>query len=282
MMRRSTGHTRGFFLRKTLASLCLLLLAACASAQEGAQLTADRLEYAPGMKRIRAIGNVQYSSVDGELAGDEADGTEDGRDILVRGNVRGTFYAQSLDVTCETMRIRQREGETRTIVASGDVSLLRGDDAMTSDAATWLAGSDNYRAIGNVLGTFGSYSIDADEVARNGDAVEARNIRRYADTERGVTLSAAKANGTIAPDGALSDLTAEGQVVLTMRNEGEITHITGNKGVYSLARGTVVISGNAAVEQAGRNLRAGSVVYHLDTGRVEALGRPTMTITLPD
>ena len=127
----------------------------------------------------------------------------------------------------------------------------------------------------------GDYFIDADEVARNGEQFWAQNIRRYEDRTRRIGISASKASGLLRR-GSVIELISSGSFVLNLADrKGAVTTITGDKGVYSQDRGTLVITGGVRAIQEGRSLSAGSIVYHLDSGRLEALGeRPTITFEM--
>lgn len=253
-----------------------------------ASLTADRLEYNPQTNRVDARGNVHLSRPDGEINGDYGTGTTDGRSFQIIGNVIGHFATEGVDVVCDFIRL-DSEGTApvrRVVTASGDVELVRGErgeDRVKAQLISWELDRDIYRASGNVLGNYIHYTIDADAISRDGAQFSATEIRRYHDKERDVTMSASRANGTLDAGGAIAELIAEGRVVLDTPDEkGTISRITGDKGVFSVARGTLVISGNAMVNQAGRNLHAESIVYHLDSERIEAIGRPSLVIDIPN
>ena len=293
-MQRKKDPKRTLFFIAALAAAIIplfggqILLAATGGtgeAREKASLTADRLDYNPQTNRINARGNVHMTRPDGELFGDQGTGTTDGRSFLMTGNVKGHFTNEKVDIACDQIALRT-EGSNparRVITASGDVELTRAEDRITSQAVSWELDRNVYRAAGNVIGNYTRYYIDADEVSRNGDQFAARGIRRYNDKERGVKMSATRANGKLGPNGDILELVAEGNVVLdTPDNRGAISRITGDKGVFSVARGTLVISGNAMVNQSGRNLHAESIVYHLDNERVEAIGRPSLVIDIPE
>ena len=294
MQRNSRDSRRTLFLTAALI-FTMLAVPSGALAAEGAgggagkaSLTADRLDYNPQTNRIDARGNVHMTRPDGELFGDSGTGTTDGRRFQLDGNVKGHFSNEGLDIICAHI-VLVTEGTNparRTITASGDVELTRreqGEDKITAQVVSWELDRDVYRAMGDVIGNYTRYYVDADEVSRDGERFAARGIRRYNDRERNVTMSASRASGTLGPDGAIRELVAEGNVVLNTPDEkGTISRITGDKGVFSVARGTLVISGNAMANQSGRNLHAESIVYHLDSERIEAIGRPSLVIDIPN
>jgi lipopolysaccharide transport protein LptA len=91
-------------------------------------------------------------------------------------------------------------------------------------------------------------------------------------------MSAAHAEGLMNGNNEVTELTADGDVVVTMPDrKGVLTRATGRKGVYSMARGTIVLSGRATLTQAGRVLNSENIVYFIESGRVDALGSPSLT-----
>lgn len=276
----STGPIRNTqILVFTLVAL-LFAFATGAFSQNEATLTADRMNYNPDTREITVEGNVHFQRPDGELFGDWGRGSADGSDFDMQGNVRGNFTQESINIVCRFIRL-ETEGSNpprRKIIASGDVTLTRSNDKLTAQRVTWELDRENYKATGKVLSNFGQHSIDADEVARNGEQFWARTVRKYEDKGRKLTLSSSKASGLIRR-GDVVELIAEGRLVVNMiDNNGNATRITGNRGVFSKDRGTVVVSGNAVATQDGRNLQAESIVYHIEGGRLDAIGRPSLTI----
>lgn len=240
----------------------------------------DSMRYDPTTKRITATGNVHFTRPDGEMYGDLGIGNADGRQFEMHGNVRGIFPENELEVLCESIHMESLdpEGTRRRITAAGRVILTSGADKLTAEEVAWEPGTDNYSADGKVLASFGTHYLDSDSVARSGDEFSAAGVRTYQDRSRNLTLSASRANGAI-QNGEVAELTAAGSLVVTMPDaEGVMTRITGNRGLFSTARGTVVVTGNAEATQGGRYLQAADIVYHLDSGRLEALGRPSLVI----
>ncbi|MDL2264370.1 hypothetical protein LJC31_06925 [Synergistaceae bacterium OttesenSCG-928-I11] len=268
-----------------LALLLVALFCASACAATGsANLTADTMQYNPDTGEIHARGDVHLFRSDGELFGDVGQGNANGRDFEMRGNVRGTFTEDNLDIVCAYIRLSSEGTDPvrRTITASGDVVLTRDEDRITAGYLSWSMDREGYTARGDVLGNFRSYCIDADEVVRDGDDFSARGVRRYEDHERNMTLTANRVNGRLAGR-HVAELIADGNVVMDSPDDtGKMTRVTGNRGIYSVARGTIVISGNAIVTQDARKLHAGSIVYHLDNGRIEALERPSLVIEMAE
>lgn len=276
--------TQALFLLALLAGLCTSACAATGSAN----LTADTMHYNPDTGEILVQGAVHLLRPDGELFGDTGLGNANGRDFEMRGNVRGTFTGDEdgddIDIVCAFIRLSSEGTDPvrRTITASGDVVLTRGEDRLAANDLVWSMDRDAYTARGGVIGNVAPYYIDADEVVRDGDNFSARNVRRYEDHERNLTLRADRVNGRLSA-GRVAELIADGNVVMDSPDDtGTMTRITGNRGIFSFARGTIVISGNAIVEQDARRLHAGNIVYHLDSGRIEALERPSLVIEIEE
>lgn len=239
--------------------------------------------YDPATGEIHAVGNVHMTRHDGELSGDKGKGTAAGRDFELHGNVHGYFKTEDLTLVCNDV-IFETESTTpqrRKISASGDVEMTRGKDNIVSQTLVWHLDRDAYRAAGRVKANFEQYRLDADEAARDNEKFWSRNIRRYEDRVRKITMSADKANGIIRGQQVV-EMIAEGRVVMTSPDDqGKVSTITGNKAVYSVARGTIVVTGNASVTQEGRRLAADDLVYHLGSGRVDAYGTPSLVIDAP-
>jgi lipopolysaccharide export system protein LptA len=268
---------------RLIAAGILSVLAGTAFAAGEAVLTAGSLSYDSKTGWVAASGNVHFSSPDGELFSDRGGGDVNGNVFAASGSVRGSFKRESMEITCDAMSLSNTDGpkQGRRITASGDVVLTRRDEKLTAQSVTWDIGENNYRAEGNVLGTFSEFSIDSDLAARSGDQFWASGIRKYVDRSRGMRLSSKSASG-IFEGGRIVELITDGNVSIDMPdNKGVISTVTGDKGVYSLARGTVVVTGNAQVSRLDQRLKASSVVYHLGSGRVEALGQPTLMFGTP-
>lgn len=262
----------------------LMIFCAAESFAAEASLTADSMRYDPATRQIEAKGNVHFTRADGELFGDRGYGDTDGTDFILEGSVRGSFPAENTTISCNRVELTAESGakKSRRALASGNVVLTRGKDKLNSRTLTWEIGSDNYRAEGKVEGRFESHSIDADRIGRNGEQFWGEVVRRYEDRERKLTLSADSLQGLLKKD-KVSELEVTGNLVLNMPDkEGKMVRITGDKGIFSEDRGTIVVSGNAAAMQDGRSVHAESLVMHLDTRRMEAIGKSSLTFDMDE
>ena len=98
-------------------------------------------------------------------------------------------------------------------------------------------------------------------------------VRNLEDTSRGLSFGADSLEGIIR-NGDLYDLTAKKGVWLKgkPKAKGDAVSINGDNALYSLERGSVVLSGHVVAVQGGRTLKSDSVVYFPEQNRVEALG----------
>jgi len=262
-----------------LTGLILILCLSAAALAEKATLVADSMSYDPNSGVITATGSVHITGETGEIFGDSGKGLATGDDFEMNGNVRGHFTRPDgsvINVTCAKAALRGRD-KNSVLTASGSVVITRGKERLTADSVRWNTAVEIYSASGEVLGDFEAYTIDADAVSRDLETFRADNIRKFYAASRKVTMSASRADGTI-KNNEVTEMTAEGGVVATMPNkDGGMTRLTGNKAVYSLARGTLVVSGRATVTQVGRTLNSENLVYFIDSGRIDALGNPSLT-----
>jgi lipopolysaccharide export system protein LptA len=266
---------------RLVAAVIVFAAAGAAFADGEAVLTAESLSYDSKAGWVSASGNIHFTSPDGELFSDRGGGDINGKVFVASGNVRGSFKRESIEITCETISMSNEDESVRRFTASGDVVLTRLSDRLSAQSVMWEMGGNGYKAEGDVIGTFEDFSIDSDMITRSGDQFWASNIREYVDRARRVRSSSRKARGMF-EGRKIVELITEGNVSIEMPdNNGEISTVTGDKGVYSLARGTIVVTGNARIYRGDHSLKASSVVYHLASGRVEALGQPTLVFGTP-
>lgn len=271
--------------------LCAVLAAAlifwapcCAMAAQSV-LTADEMDYDPATGEISASGAVTLTRQDGVISGDFGRGTADGRRFEINGSVTGSIRldgsSEPVIITCGSL-VMTTSGDERTIAAHDGACASRGEDYVRAETLSWQPGTGSYLASGSVDAHFGSHELAADEALRTGSEFKASGVRRYSDTKNRYTMSARTVEGKIGPDG-ISEVVADGAVdIEAIGADDEPVSISGSRAIYSTARGTLVISGGAAVVQHGRRLDAGSVVYWLEDGHVEALSRPSLVIQFDD
>ena len=105
------------------------------------------------------------------------------------------------------------------------------------------------------------------------------NAKKLEDTSKGLSFGANTVEG-ILRNGDLHEMTADKSVWLRgkPKSKGDAVSLKGDHALYSLERGSVVVSGHVVAVQGGRTLRSDSVVYFPEQNRVEALGGLTKEI----
>ena len=136
-----------------------------------------------------------------------------------------------------------------------------------------------------VYGGYGPLKIDADGVTivgvggiqeptaqDNHTRFVIANAKNLEDTSRGLTFSASSVEGMLM-NGEVQEMTADKKISIKgkPKGKGEAVSLKGDHAVYSLERGSVVVSGHVVAVQGGRTLRSDSVVYFPEQNRVEAL-----------
>ena len=140
-----------------------------------------------------------------------------------------------------------------------------------------------------VKGSIGTMKLDADRLTITGAGgvseptrtdrqtkfwiVKARNLE---DSLRGLSFGADNVEGIIRA-GDLYELTAKKNVWLKgkPKAKGDAVSLKGDNALYSLERGSVVVSGHVTAIQGGRTLKSDSIVYFPEQNRVEAIGGMT-------
>jgi lipopolysaccharide export system protein LptA len=209
-----------------------------------AQLSADRMLFEAGSGEFSASGNVVI----------HAEGL--------------TIHAPLGTGNINSKEVHFSDG----ITISGD---WRGDwvDLSAGKVSFFFGQTPTYIAEGAVNGILGKFYLDVDKFYMKGADFSAINVRRFEDRELGVAFGAANAKGVI-DGGVLSTFTAEGRVWLNRRPNAAAgaVDIRGDRAVYSIERGSVVMSGNVRAVQEGRTLTAGSLVYFPHNNRIDAFG----------
>jgi lipopolysaccharide export system protein LptA len=266
-------------LKNSIAAALVFVIAGATSAEQ-ATMVADSMRYDPAAAVITASGSVHITHPDGEVFGDNGSGSVDGANFEIHGGVKGYFNDQDgipVSLECADAYLTTADDGTRTLTAIGSATLTKRAEKLSADSITWNSSGDRYSALGGVLGDFEAYVIDADTVSRDARIFSARTVRKFHEKTRNITMSADKADGVIVNE-RISELVATGGVVITAPDKnGSVTRATGSKGVYSLDKGTVVVTGRATITQTGRRLNSERIVYYVDTGRIDATGNPALT-----
>lgn len=207
-------------------------------------------------------------------------------DFLADGNVKITAGELNVNAPVGSGNVDRREiNFDEGITASGK---WYGDkvDIKAGKLLLTFAEIPTCKFQNGVKGGFGSIKFDADRftVTGMGGITEATpqdkqtkfwitKARNLEDTSRGLSFGADSVEG-ILRDGELYDLTAKKSVWLKgkPKSKGDAVSLKGDNALYSLERGSVVVSGHVVAVQGGRTLRSDSIVYFPEQNRVEALG----------
>jgi lipopolysaccharide transport protein LptA len=266
-------------LKNAFAAAMVFVIAGAISAEQ-ATMVADSMRYDPAASVITASGSVHVTHPDGEIFGDNGSGSVDGRNFEIHGGVRGNFKDKDgvpVNIQCADAYLNTGDDDTHTLTAKGSATLTKRAEKLSADSIIWNSSGDRYSALGGVMGDFETYAVDADVVSRDAQIFYARAVRKFYEKARKITMSADKADGVIVNE-RISELVATGGVVITAPDKnGNMTRATGGKSVYSLDKGTVVVTGRATITQTGRKLNSERIVYYVDTGRIDATGNPALT-----
>ncbi len=282
-----------------LSAIGFFLSSAGAVNAEQVTLTADLVRFDPKTKIVTADGNVRINRTDAKLRGDWGQGLTETSEFRLEGNVKGSFDKEGLKIQCEELLYKGRDAD-RVIEAKGNVDLKRGADFLLAGTVRWVVQTEDYSAHDKVFAHFGNYEIEAQSVVRKGQDILAEKVSRYQDLVSGNRISGDEFKGFIERKSGpaqnaknkkgvsdvvgeeVTEMTVKGNVVIWVREGERPTRVRGDNAVYSKERGTIVVSGNAVAEQTGRVVRAGSLVLHLDSNRIEAMGRPEIVFDIKE
>ena len=271
-----------------LAGLLSYSLAPAVQAEPIAtQLTADVMDYDIETGDFSASGNVKITREQLTLTSQKGTANSNTMKARVTGDVHafGVHEGSPLDAKCD--------------VFETDFSAPDGDYAMS----------------GNVNASFGTRILRSDTAHLVGKKFGAEKVTHFEDTAQNVVLSCdtlvgdyddlgiANATGTgkvhaiqkdeektsnlwcekLVYSRAADTVTATGSSkmhVIQKNASVKETTITSDKLVYSVSGDTVTATGNTRAVQDGRNIVAKTIIYHPDTGKVEAHGTPKITVDL--
>ena len=207
-------------------------------------------------------------------------------DFLADGNVNIQAGEFNVKAPIGTGNVERREVNfDKGITASGK---WQGDkvDLKAGKLLLSFANVPTCKFQNGVKGGIGSMRIDADRLTVSGFGgvdepsgadrqtkfwlVKVRNLE---DKSQGMSFGADTVEGVL-KYGELQEMTAKKGVWLRgkPKNKGDAVSLKGDHALYSLARGSVVVSGHVVAVQGGRTLKSDSVVYFPEQNRVEALG----------
>ncbi|MCF7934952.1 MAG: LptA/OstA family protein [Synergistales bacterium] len=270
-------------MRRVPALLALVLVwcgwISCGWAAGQTHLTADVLRYDAERSMVAASGDVRVSAQGGVLTAERGWAKGDGGYVNLSGAVSADWPNEELSLLCQSLEyVKGTEMEVRV---SGGVELRHAGSLLIADNVRLSPGTPpRYSASGDIQAVMGEQLVEADSFIREGNQWRVDTLRRYVDREESLTVSAAAIEGEV--DGTeITDFVASGGIRLRVdRPETEPVEITGERCVYSIDRGTTVITGGAHAEQGKRSISAESIVYHMDSRRIEAIGKPQLTFPL--
>ncbi|MCL2767850.1 MAG: hypothetical protein FWE49_03900 [Synergistaceae bacterium] len=234
--------------------LLFLLCAPVWASTDEISFTSDTMQYDMEARRFYAEGNVTIKGRGMVIVSTHAIGHIDNNVFNLTGNV----------------------------AISG---IWNGDNVqLAAMSATAEIGAQSvYTFESGISGTLGNVSIDCEFLQIKGDNITARNVRKLQDQKAGITFSAANVNGRI-NNGNLTEAEAEGSIIIkgSPGKGNDIVELRGKKALYSIDRGTIVVSGGVSATQNKRTLNADSIVYFPDSNRIEAIGNSRITVNIND
>ncbi|WP_298781953.1 LptA/OstA family protein [uncultured Fretibacterium sp.] len=257
MRMRRTAGTMG------LAALLVLWLA-------GAAFAADEQEF-PDKAKLSA-NRMRFDSTTG--------------DFLAEGEVLITADGLTVRAPRGSGNVPRREAAFDSGVTASGTWMGDAVDLKAGRLTLNFAEAPTCRLQDGVKGAVGTMGLDADRVTLigaggvGGPTEEDQQTKfwivgahRLEDRAKGLTFGADSIEGVL-QEGALASMTAKDRVWVKGRpkQSGEPVSINGDHALYSLQRGSVVLSGRVVAVQGGRTLRSDSIVYFPDQNRVEALG----------
>ena len=244
-------------------------------------MSADTIQYNVNTKKISAVGNVIIKRGGSTLWGDKGEGNIEASEFTLQGNVKGNFPAEQTGLTADKVKWTGLKNSNNDGVAeaSGKVHLTRAmNEKIDADYVLWELGTRNYTARGNVDAKTENNILIADEAERSKDKFRGKKVKKYEDIKQKLIVSADSVEATTVKE-EISELIAVGNVVMNfVDSEGLKSKVTGEKGIYSKAKATFVVSGNAkAVRSDGKTVSADSIIVHEDTNNIEAVGNSKIT-----
>jgi lipopolysaccharide assembly outer membrane protein LptD (OstA) len=276
----------GYLLFLMALPIFILSVVSCSYAAERGSLSADTIQYNTNTKKIKAAGNVVINKEGITLFGNFADGDIGTSDFELKGSVRGVFSKEKAELTAERLKLTQGNSKKNNgkVEAFGNVRIIRNkNDKLDAEYVFWELSTENYAARGNVNAVMQGRVLKAEEAGRAKEKFWGRNVTRYEDKKQKIGFAAKVVDGVI-KNGTVDEITASGNVRIDYRDEeGQETLVTGDTAIYSKARGTVVISGNARAERKdGRTVTADNLVLYEETRNIEASGHSQVLFVLPE
>jgi len=235
-----------FILVAILFNLCSLTAFAAEMS-----LTSDQLEYDADQGKVFARGNVHFTRENFHVYASNCEGTVDGSQVLFWEDLRGegVLEGEKVDFKAEFLEA----GFTDT---------------------------PYYALRGQVDAVVGTRQVKAQMLELSGDMFKASDVERFTDQTSRLSLSGQELQGRMEGN-RIGEMDVRGNVRIILEEEGgKKTIVMGDRALYSLARGSLVVSGNARALQDERKIIAESLVIFPESGRIEAKGKPQIIFRL--
>ena len=222
-----------------------------------ATLSANRMRFDAETGDFLADGNVIITAGDLKLTAPEGSGNVESRIVNFDKGITasGKWYGDNVNIKAG-----------RVSLSFQDIPSCKFQNGVKGSMGTMKLDADRL----TITGTGGVDKPSGKDTQTKFWLSKARNIE---DSSKGLSFGADNVEGVLRA-GDLHELTAKKNVWLKgkPKAQGDPVSLRGDNALYSLARGSVVVSGHVTAVQGGRTLRSDSVVYFPDQNRVEALG----------
>lgn len=249
--------------KKLLAAALFLLLmcSACSAVDENlpdtATLSANRMRFDTQTGDFLADGNVTIQAGELNVAAPAGSGNVDRKEINFEQGITasGKWQGDKVDIKAG-----------RLLLSFSDIATCRFQNGVSGGIGTMYLDADRL----TLSGLGGISTPNANDRQTKFWLVNARKLE---DRSRGITFGANSVEGVLR-GGELYDMTAKKGVWLrgSPKARGDAVSLKGDNALYSLSRGSVVVSGHVVAVQGGRTLKSDSVVYFPAQNRIEALG----------
>ena len=271
----------GTWRMRYMGAVVLLLLFALEAPADKVRLSADTMRYEPGALTFTAEGNVRILRGNSVLTASRGTGKSDGSLFRLEGDVHCDMPDRKLRFSCD--RIVYFPKENSRIEAFGNVEAQGEENSLRASEVLWRLGDiPHYTASGDVYAAWGERAFEARLATRKGNKFWVKGMRRFEDTREGVRIAAPVLEGSLRNEDVTEVVASGGVMMETLGAKGVPVRITGNKCIYSLTKGTMVISGRAFAKQGDRTVRAENLVFRLATRVIEAKGKPQLVFTVGD
>jgi len=236
----------------TIVFLLFILCLPAQAARDEVSFTSNKMQYDISAGRFNAEGDVTIKGRGMEIIATEAYWQVNSRVFNLSGNV------------------------TINGIWNGDNVKLS-----ASSATAELSANPIYTLESGISGSMGKISIDCEYLQMIGEKIAAKSVHRLHDQKAGFTFSAANINGRI-NNGELVQAEADGNIVIkgSPGKSSGVVELRGRKALYSIERGTIIVSGGVTAIQNKRTLTAETIVFFPATNRIEARGNPRTQITI--